>query len=295
MRQTILLIDASPLIYSNFNSIGFLESGNGEPTGLRYGFLRSTRSYTEKNQADRTVLCFDLPGLVKKAEGHSTYKSNRVWTEEKNKMYGQVPELREMLSLTKYTQADAEGYEADDVIGSLARQMESQGHLVVIVSPDNDMAQLVSENVLIFDPKAKRKTEMYKGPLEVYRDLGVWPEHLLHFRALTGDKSDNLAGPLTGEGWKVKLRAEFAKMPKERVGRDTFINEWWPKMDESLPMWTDPGLEMYRTNYHLMSLHDPENLNIKKGARDKEQLSTLFDRLQFKSMKKFLDNIAGAA
>jgi len=143
MRQTILLIDASPLIYSNFNSIGFLESENGEPTGLRFGFLRSTRSYTEKNQADRTVLCFDLPGLVKKAEGHSTYKSNRVWTEEKNKMYGQVPELREMLSLTKYTQADAEGYEADDVIGSLARQMESQGHLGEVV---NTHRYLVSVN-----------------------------------------------------------------------------------------------------------------------------------------------------
>ena len=114
--ETILLVDASPLVYSNFDKIGHLSTSTGEPTGLRYGFMRSVRSYAERTSATKVVICFDTLGTPIKASNVPEYKLNRETTPTKQKMYNQVPALKEMIRLTWYSQAEAPGYEADDLI-----------------------------------------------------------------------------------------------------------------------------------------------------------------------------------
>ena len=98
----ILLLDASPLIYANFVQVGHFSTKAGEPTGLRYGFARSVRSYADKVRADKVCVVFDKPGPVHKAAGVETYKSDRVVTDDKRRMWDQVPALRDLISLTRW-------------------------------------------------------------------------------------------------------------------------------------------------------------------------------------------------
>jgi len=219
MRKRVLLVDASPLIYANFDALNHLSSRvTGESTGLRYGFTRSVRSYESRLEVDKTIICFDLMGPVRKAEGITEYKSDRIWTAKKQEMYDQVPDLRELLSLTKWTQVEAEGYEADDVIGTLARKLAEKDADIFIVSPDRDLWQLVTDRVVIFNPKAKIKKEWFIGQDDVERHFGVPPDILLHLKALTGDKSDNLSGailPRFEKGWAKSLKDARKHLPKE--------------------------------------------------------------------------------
>lgn len=286
MSENILLIDASPLIYSTYDAVGHLSYG-GEPTGMRFGFLRSVRSWTERVKADRTIICFDLPGEVNKAKGEDTYKANRTWTQTKQDMYDQVPDLRELLSLTKYTQIDAPGYEADDILGALARRYGAKGYEVLIATPDHDMLQVVTERVRIFNHKAKKKAEMVLGKQFVLDRYGVPPERFLYYKALVGDTSDNLEGLYKGAEQHKSVARRISVMKEESfVGPNTFKTHW-------ASSWTSLQEDLFERNFELMYLHEPNKVNIIKGSRDEQRLAQEFERLGFKSMKKHLKNIAG--
>ena len=130
-----LLIDASPLIYAAWNSVGKLavQSGphKGELTGLRFQCVRSIRAYARDTGANKVVICYDTPHPVKKAEGRAEYKSNRTMTDDKRQMYEHVPALKEMISHTWWTQVEAPGYEADDLIGFFTTTLHRQGQEVI--------------------------------------------------------------------------------------------------------------------------------------------------------------------
>lgn len=282
--STVLLVDASPLIYAVYNAMGHFQTKAGEPTGLRFGFLRSIRSYADKVKPDKVVICFDSPGPVVKAEGIETYKANRVMTPEKVKMYEQVPALRELLALTKYTQVDAPGYEADDIIGSLARRLMGQGHDVYVVSPDNDLCQLVMfpKVKLWMPPKGKEKAWL-KDHNWVCDQFQVQPNALLLWRAIEGDTSDNLEGlslltANTKEQFKARLR-ELAAIHQDRA--------LTPDDLTSLQL-SDGATKMVRVNYEVMKLVDPPVLGITKGIRDSEKLGQAFEALEMRSMLKHL-------
>jgi len=156
--------------------------------------IRALRSYQKELNADKVVVCWDRPEPILKAAELPEYKSNREWTEEKDNMYKQVPALKEMISLTRFTQAEAPGYEADDVVAYLARQLEIQGNTVYILTTDNDLCQVVTKNVSIFMPKKKDQKKHFKDPSWVQGQFGVRVENFLLWKSLTGDKSDNVAG-----------------------------------------------------------------------------------------------------
>lgn len=283
---TILLVDASPLIYANFNSVGHFSTKAGEPTGLRYGFARSVRSYTEKVGADKVCIAFDRPGPIHKAAGVEEYKSDRVATPEKQTMWDQIPALREMIGLTRWAQAEAEGFEADDIIGHLARAFAQQDHSVYIITTDNDLVQLVSSKIKIWmPPKAKAKA-WFKDAAFCRERFGVYPHALLHYRAVVGDKSDNISG--TGSGGQFEKRWQENCNSLED-GRKTTPDEFLAKF----PM---PALDeaKYRQNYNLMSLHDPgAAMVIQRGAKDAAALAALFEKLEMKSMLNFVADMTG--
>lgn len=288
-KQTILVVDASPLIYSVYNTQGHLKTSTGIITGLRYGFLRSIRSYQNKCKADAVAICFDLPGAVRKAEGREEYKSNRPLTEAKKDMWSQVDELREMLALTKWAQLDAEGFEADDLIGAVARAKAAHGHRVLIVTPDNDMAQLVSENVNIFYPKETKKANQFKGPDGVKEQFGVRPDQLLAYRAFCGDKSDNLDGLIRGEAERKRLAECFDRIKTFREPEQLF-----DAAVEDPNVAVEEGMrDAFLANVKIMDLPSPDEIRVRKGAKDKAALTTLFETLEFKSMMKFIPELVG--
>jgi DNA polymerase-1 len=284
----ILVLDASPLIYSVFNTQGWMSTKTGIPTGLCYGFLRSLRSYEKKTKADQVAIAFDVKGPIKKAAALPEYKSDRVWTESKQKMYDQVPALREMLQLTKYTQLDAEGYEADDIIGHLSRVKAAKGDEVTIISADNDMLQLIGERISIFRPgSSKKKTKDQILDRQSVRDIfGVWPEHLLVYRSMVGDRSDHIAGVVTGEEAARSLAKYLTDtFPADKVLTIDDIKSKIPSGSAA------DALEIVERNYHTMSLHKPEDLRIVKGERNREKLTELFVKLEFRSMMEHINSL----
>lgn len=299
----ILIVDASPLIYATFHKVGHLSSSRGEPTGLRFGLVRTVKSYETKTKADLVVLAFDLPtktNPILKAIGRQEYKSNREITPEKEKMFSQIPALRDLISLTKWTQVDAEGYEADDLIGAIARAKASRGNDIIIVTTDNDMMQLVRSNVRIFQPgKSARKgrpatKDGYVGPGEVRQIFGVWPEHLLFYRALAGDVSDNLGGISIKGLYLDDVREKLIQLPRD-IPPMGLLELLKKRLDARNPVQNLIGsdLELFKSNLKIMNLETPPNMNVKKGSRDRAALTSLFRDLEFKSLMKSINELTG--
>lgn len=287
----ILLVDASPLIYANYNAMKRFKTKAGVSTGLRFGFMRSMRSYVEKTQADRVAICLDLPGPVKKAEGVEDYKANRAWTEEKQEMYDQVPDLMTMLSYTRYARVQAEGYEADDVIAFLARKFAKANHSVYIVSPDNDLLQLVNDKIQIWMPPKKKEKAWFKDKDYCLDKFGVYPEDLLYFRAAIGDSSDNLKGCVTPGNKSALVEMIHTKKTLRKEELTVF------ELLESVPsfwLWAD-WQEIYRRNVEIMRLHDPKDgeLVITKGEKDPDALRKLFFELEMKSLVSYVGKYTG--
>lgn len=293
----ILIIDASPLIYAVYDTQGHLSTSGGESTGLRYGFLRSVRSYQERTKCNKVVIAFDVKGPIKKAEGLASYKGNREFTEDKAKMYGQVPALRDLLAMTKWTQIEAPGYEADDIIGAVARAKSQRGDHCVIVTPDNDAAQLINDRVSIFVPGKKGAKDTYKRAEDIKAYFGVWPEHLLVYRAICGDKSDNIEGIGLEKKDCEKIAEILLSMPRAPLDLETFLKFVVPKMDSRLQESFEHMHEhrdAFEQNLKAMHLHRPEEMKIIKGSGDAKAMEELFTRLEFKSMFKYIPELTGA-
>lgn len=198
MNQSILilLVDASPLLYQVYETVGHLSTTTGEKTGTRFGFLRNIRSWKKETGANKVVVVYDSPGEVKKAEGFSEYKSNRKMTDRKTEMYGQLPGVKELVGLTGWSQAEAAGYEADDIIGTLARKFDEKGYEVCIVTPDKDLLSAVTQRVSVMltgRPKTdkKAKSHVIYDMARVVSESGVTPRILPLKKALFGDKSED--------------------------------------------------------------------------------------------------------
>ena len=289
----ILLIDAMPLIYQNFMAMKRFSTKSGIPTGLRFGFMRSMRSYTTKLNADRVGICFDLPGQVKKAEGVEEYKANREFTAEKQEMYDQIPHLREMLSLTRYAQIQAEGFEADDVIAHLARRYAAANHTVYIITPDNDLLQLVGPNVKIWMPPKSKNKAWFKDEQYSLDNFGVYPNQLLHYRSIVGDTSDNLKGLTTQSVTREKIATYIRENVEGGITVEQFVDVYLPTVLTLISPEVPDPVEVYQRNYHLMSLHDPDNLEIKKGKKDNDSLRALLQSLEMKSLVPAVGKFTG--
>jgi len=282
----ILLLDASPLIYAVYDAQGHLATSKGVSTGLRYGFLRSLRSYEKKLKVDTVAICYDLPGGSKKAEGIEEYKANRVMTEAKKTMYSQIPDLKEMLKHTRYSQIEAPGWEADDLIATLARVKAARGDEVFVISPDNDLAQLIGPRISIFMPGKKGAKDSFKTAAQVYEYYGVWPEHLLILRAFCGDKSDNLDAALEHPGAVSELKSVLNGLPRQTISLQQFYDDVVANYNDQIFVTElNAAREKAERLYKVMSLPDvpTSELRIQKGGKDAKALLDLFVELEFKS------------
>lgn len=297
--KRILIVDGSPVMYAQWSKVGHLKTTTGIMTGLRYGFLRSVRAYASTLLCDKVVIVWDSKGAVVKAEGRPEYKANRPWTTAKASMYSQLDELKQMLGLTTYTQAEAAGYEADDLIGTLTRSLEKEGHDVWIVTPDHDMLQLVSDNVTVVWKGTTDKGIKWTKQL-MMREKGIGPKGWLLYKAMQGDKSDNLTAAVTSKD-SLDIVASLLKGLELTEQLTSSAEENLEILDRALD---DPSasIQFIRNsisavkseilqNIKIMALTDPPDMVIKKGLRDKAGLTKLFVNLEFKSMMQHIDEL----
>lgn len=298
----ILIVDASPLIYSNWNALGKkFSTPEGELTGLRFGFLRSIRSYAEKTRADRVAICYDTPEPVKKAALVDDYKANREFTPDKAEMYAAVPALKRLLSYTRYAQCEAPGYEADDIVGHLARKFAAGGHDVYVVSSDNDLCQLLDDRIKIWMPpkKESKNKPWFKDERFVLTTYGVLPCQLTFWRALWGDDSDNILPAISvakSQAWtKESVRNQLAAEIRQLFTKMDVLDlpEVMKIVRQRLAGMATVDEVRFAQNFEVTRLHDPDNLVITKGEKSVTKLRAELDRLAIRSMIPHISSLTG--
>jgi len=207
----LLLIDGYSLLYRAFFSSPPFSTSRGEPTGALYGFVRMVTRLLDENAPDFVVVAFDPPGGTFRHEADATYKAQRSDAPDDLKIQQRlVRELLDGLSIPRY---EHKGFEADDVIGTLAVMGEARGEEVLIITGDGDQLQLATERVqVLLTRKGVSDLEAY-GPQQVVERYGFEPRYVPDFKGLKGDASDNIPGiPGIGDKTASALLQQFGSL-----------------------------------------------------------------------------------
>ncbi|EFB3105263.1 TPA: DNA polymerase I [Escherichia coli] len=193
-QNPLILVDGSSYLYRAYHAFPPLTNSAGEPTGAMYGVLNMLRSLIMQYKPTHAAVVFDAKGKTFRDELFEHYKSHRP--PMPNDLRAQIEPLHAMVKAMGLPLLAVSGVEADDVIGTLAREAEKAGRPVLISTGDKDMAQLVTPNITLINTM----TNTILGPEEVVNKYGVPPELIIDFLALMGDSSDNIPGvPGVGE------------------------------------------------------------------------------------------------
>ena len=200
MSKVLYIIDASAYIHRAYHAIKPLTTSKGIPTNAVYGFIKLINKVKKEQQPDYIAVCFDHPSKNFRHKLSPDYKANRKPLDAD--LLTQMPIVRQAIKAMELACFEKEGFEADDVIGTIAKKAEQQNIKVVIVTGDKDLFQLVSENINIWN---ESKNIMFDSQ-KVFEKYGLYPDKIAEMLALTGDSCDNVCGVKgIGEKTAVKL------------------------------------------------------------------------------------------
>ncbi|MBM5789628.1 DNA polymerase I [Candidatus Parcubacteria bacterium] len=189
---TFLILDGNALLHRAWHALPPLTTKDGLVVNAAYGFALVVEKMREQFHPDFMAVAWDLPGKTFRHEKYDAYKATRVKKEQE--LYDQIPIIRELLEAFAIPSYDAAGYEADDVIGTLAKKAESEEYQTLIVTGDLDALQLVSDKTqVVFFQKGISETKRY-DEAAVRERFGLSPAALVDYKALRGDASDNIPG-----------------------------------------------------------------------------------------------------
>ena len=212
-QKRLFLVDAYALIFRGYYA--FIKNprinSKGEDTSAIMGFMNSLLDVIKRERPDHLAVCFDKGGSVDRLEMFEAYKANRDETPEGIRTA--IPHIHNILKAMHIPIMVKEGYEADDVIGTLSSQAEKEGYKVFMVTPDKDFAQLVTDNIFMYRPVFGGGYETWGIP-EVQKKFEVEdPLQVIDFLGMMGDSSDNIPGlPGVGEKTAKKFINQFGSM-----------------------------------------------------------------------------------
>ncbi len=200
MSKTLYIIDASAYIHRAYHAIRPLTTSKGVPTNAVYGFIKLINKIKKEQKPDYIAICFDHPSKNFRHRLSPVYKANRKQLDED--LIKQMPIARQAVEAMQLAWFEKAGFEADDVIGTVAKKAEKQGIKVVIVTGDKDLFQLVNDNIHIWN---ESKNIMFDSQ-KVFEKYGLYPDKIVDMLALMGDNCDNVCGVKgIGEKTAVKL------------------------------------------------------------------------------------------
>ena len=285
--KTLLLVDGSSYLYRAFHALPDLRNRQGEPTGAIYGVVNMLRRLLKDVRADYSVCVFDAKGKTFRDELYEHYKANRPPMPDD--LSQQLEPLCATIEAMGWPLLTIDGVEADDVIGTLAREAERAGMKVVISTGDKDIAQLVSEAITLVNTMSNETLDV----AGVQKKFGVPPERIIDYLALVGDTVDNVpgvekVGPKTAAKW-IGQYGSLDGVMAHAAGITGVVGEnlrkaleWLPRGRELLTIKCDVPLDV---KVHDLALREP----------DKAKLATLFERFEFKTWRRELDNGATAS
>ena len=277
----LFLLDAYALIYRSYYA--FIKNPRVNSKGLNtsaiIGFVNTLQEVLEKEQPTHIGVAFDPHGPTFRSEAYPAYKAQREATPEDIRRA--VPIIKQLLEAYRIPILQAEGFEADDVIGTIAKQMETEAD-VFMLTPDKDYGQLVSEKAKIFRPRHGGGYETM-GPEEVCQKYGLAsPSQVIDLLALMGDSADNFPGcPGVGEKTAAKLINEFGSVEQLLSRTDELKGALKKKVEEH----TDD----IRMSYFLATIKtdvpiDIDMESLRLNTPDEEKLRQLFAELEFKQL-----------
>ncbi|MBF0551331.1 MAG: DNA polymerase I [Deltaproteobacteria bacterium] len=206
-RQVVYLIDGSSYLYRAFYAVSNLTSPDGTPTNAVMVFGNMLLKILKEKEPKYIGVIFDSPEPSFRTDIYPDYKANRSTMPED--LVVQIPVILQLIELLGIFHLARSGWEADDIIGTLAAREAASGKEVVIVSGDKDFMQLISQDILMWDGQK----DLWLGEAQVVEKLGVRPDQVVDFMALTGDTSDNVPGvPGIGPKTAQKLIESFGTL-----------------------------------------------------------------------------------
>ncbi len=293
-QSPLVLIDGSSYLYRAFHALPPLTNSKGQPTGAIKGVVNMLRRMTKDYPESAIAVIFDAKGKTFRDDLYAEYKANRPPMPDDLRL--QVQPIYDVVEAMGLPLLIVEGVEADDVIGTLARQATEQKMDVVISTGDKDMAQLVTEHVTLINTMTETKLDI-QGVKDKY---GFGPELMIDYLALMGDSSDNIPG-VEGVGEKTAVAliqgaggidAIYSDLEKIR----TLDFRGAKKMPEKLL----EQKKMAYLSYQLATIKTDVELNvrpetIKTSKPDIEKLKSLFTELEFKTWISELNGAASAS
>ncbi|MDG1453505.1 MAG: DNA polymerase I [Methylophilaceae bacterium] len=287
--KTLLLVDGSSYLYRAFHAMPDLRNAANEPTGAIHGVLNMLRRLHKDYPADYCACVFDAKGKTFRDDIYPEYKANRAAMPDD--LRPQIEPLHEAIVALGWPLIMIEGVEADDVIGALAKQAESEGIRTIISTGDKDISQLVSDHITVVNTMrdAFRRTDDVLDIAGVEKKFGIPPNLIIDYLTLIGDKVDNVpgvekVGPKTAVKWLQEYGTldgiiENADKITGKVGEN--LREalsWLPTAKELITIRCDIGIQDNLTDLA------PRPLN-------KSKLVELFDRFELRSWKRDLENM----
>nr|WP_315242747.1 DNA polymerase I [uncultured Flavobacterium sp.] len=289
-QKRLFLLDAYALIFRGYYA--FIKNprinSKGMDTSAIMGFMNSLLDVIKREKPDHLAVAFDKEGSQVRTEMYSDYKANRDATPEAIKIA--IPYIQDLLKAMHIPIIEIAGCEADDLIGTIAKQAEKQNYKVFMVTPDKDFAQLVSENIFMYKPARMGNGIEIWGIPEVLAKFEIErPEQVIDFLGMMGDAVDNIPGlPGVGEVTAKKFLKEFGTM--ENLLENTHLLKG--KMKENIEANKDKGILSKKLATIICDCDVIFNEDDYELSRpDIEKTDAIFQELEFRRMAEQFDNL----
>jgi len=289
-QKRLFLLDAYALIFRGYYA--FIKNprinSKGLDTSAIMGFMNSLMDVIKREKPDHLAVAFDKGGSDLRNDIFPEYKANRDATPDAIKIA--VPYIQELLKAMHIPIIEVKGYEADDLIGTIAKQAEKQNYKVFMVTPDKDFAQLVSENIFMYKPSRMGNGIEIWGIPEVLEKFEIErPEQVIDFLGMMGDAADNIPGlPGVGEVTAKKFLKEFGSMENLLANTDKLSG----KMKDNIEANKEKGILSKTLATILLDcpvVFDEKDYEL--STPDVDKTDALFNELEFRRMAEQFDAI----
>ncbi len=271
--KPLVLVDGSSYLYRAFHAIPPLSTATGEPTNAVLGVVNMLYKLLDEVKPERMAVVFDAPGKTFRDDLYAEYKAHRPAMPDE--LRPQVAPLLETIEAMGIPLLRIEGVEADDVIGTLAREASATGEQTVISTGDKDLAQLVDERVTLVNTMDNTTLDR----AGVQQKFGVTPEQIIDYLALVGDTSDNIPGvPGVGPKTAVKWLQQYGDLDTLKARASEVPGKIGERLRESLGV-LDLSRQLATIRCDLTLPLRTADLALR--TPDKDRLATLFERLEF--------------
>ncbi len=283
-QKRLFLLDAFALIFRGYYALikNPRINSKGMDTSAIMGFMNSLLDVIRREKPDHIAVCFDKGGSAERTELFPEYKANRDETPDAIRIA--VPYIQNILKAMHIPVVELEGWEADDIIGTLAKQAEKEDYKVFMVTPDKDFGQLVSENIFMYRPARMGNGIEIWGIPEVQKRFSVErPEQVIDYLGMMGDASDNIPGlPGVGDKTARKFIADFGSMEGLLANTDKLKG----KMKEKVEANAELGLLSKKLATICLDCAVTFNAeDYEMSAPDAEKVQLIFEELEFRRLK----------